>query len=136
MKRRGDRGTTFIELMMAIAVIGTMLIGFLSVMWSSSSLSAAAREASVASIQLQLAVENTFSSTFDSFVAGFPAPPGVLSAVPARLRNEQITITAIDPPWPLPPPSVAEAVTYRVDITYTDAKGRTTRDFLMTRRTR
>jgi Tfp pilus assembly protein PilV len=126
----GRRGTSLIEILIAMSVLAVALIAFLSLIISSNSLSSSSREGSIASYELQSAIEDTFAVTYDEFRTRYPNGYVFPAATYNTLRNENITLTRLaqDPggSW----------IEYRVDINYTSHKGRPTRDSITTRRAR
>lgn len=66
-RRRGDAGLTMVEIMISMAVLAFVLLAFLSIMSSATRMTAGSREATVASQQLQTAMEHTMSVSFAEF---------------------------------------------------------------------
>ncbi len=126
----GRKGTSLIEVIIAMSVLTIALIAFLSLVFSANSLSASSREGSIASYDLQSALEDTFAVPYDDFRTRYPDGYAFPVTVYNHLRGESILLTRLaqDPggSW----------IEYRVDITYTNHRGRPTRDFLTTRRAR
>ena len=130
-QRRATRaGTSLVEVIIAMSVLGTALLAFLSLVVSSNALSASSREGAIASYELQSAVEDTFAVPYDEFRTSYVNNYVFPAATYNALRNETIRLTRLaqDPggSW----------IEYRVEITYTGHRGRPTRDFITTRRAR
>ena len=124
------RGTSLIEVIIAMTVLAIALIAFLGLIFSANSLSAASREGSIASYDLQSAVEDTFAVPYDDFRTRYPDGYTFPATVYNHLRGESLRLTRLaqDPggSW----------IEYRVEITYTSHRGKPTRDFITTRRAR
>ena len=124
------KGTTLIEVIIAMSVLTVALIGFLSLIFTANQLSASSREGSIAAYDLQSAVEDTFAVPYDDFRTRYVNNYTFPAATYNHLRNEQVRLTrlALDPggSW----------IEYRVEITYTSHRGRATRDSITTRRAR
>ena len=74
MKRR-TRGLSLVEVMVATTVLALVLLAFISMMYSSSQLSAAARETTIASSIIQSNVEDLFAMQFSTFWENYFANP-------------------------------------------------------------
>lgn len=191
-------GFTLVEVMISLAVLAFVLLAFLSIMTSASTLSMSSKEAMIASFELQSACEDVNSAPFGTFVQNGPCsyllpgpgapinpvsttaigpPPVPNNAVPynvvytggpyiagtnyspfmptnplsagnpvsttgsptitggkySALQNEVLTFTWTAMDLDNKPPSWAE---YRVDITWTNFKGKVQTDSITTRRSR
>jgi Tfp pilus assembly protein PilV len=146
---RREGGFTLIEAMISMAVLAFALLVFLSVLTSVDSLRASAREESIATQDLQSAIEYTFGAPFDKFKQNYPS--GVILAgqvavdgstvLPSfkdgptnrrELKNESIIVTWQDQD----PNASVDWVEYRVEVTWTDHRGKPVRQSLVTRRSR
>ena len=123
-------GTTLIEVVIAMSVLVIALISFLSLMFSANTLSASTREGAIASYDLQSAVEDTFAIPYDEFRTRYPDGYTFPNTVYNHLRNELLRLTRLaqDPggSW----------IEYRIQITWTDHRGKPARDAITTRRSR
>lgn len=149
LPRGRGRGFTLIEAMISMAVLAFVLLAFLSVLFSADSLRATSREESIALQDVQSAVEYTFGATFDKFKQNYPNGVVLSGQVavdgatvlpnfkdgPANrraLKDEAIAI--VWQAWD-PNPSL-DWVEYRVDVTWTDHRGRPRLQSVVTRRSR
>jgi Tfp pilus assembly protein PilV len=123
-------GTTLIEVVVAMSVLVIALISFLSLIFSANTLSASSREGSIAAYDLQSAVEDTFAVPYDEFRTRYPDGYTFPATVYKHLRNENLRLTRLaqDPggSW----------IEYRIQITWTDHRGKNARDAITTRRSR
>ena len=71
MKNTRPAGFTLIEVMISTAVLGFVLIAFMSIMTSAASLSSSTRESLLASYDLQSAVEDTMGLPFTNFQVNY-----------------------------------------------------------------
>ena len=124
------RGTTLIEVIIAMSVLTVALISFLSLVFTANRLSASSREGAIAAYDLQSAVEDTFGIPYDDFRTRYPSGYTFPAASYNHLRNESLQLTRLaqDPggSW----------IEYRIEITYTGHGNRPVRDFITTRRAR
>lgn len=67
MDQSRGKGFTLIEVMISTAVLGFVLLAFMSIMTSASTLSSSSREAILAADDLQSALEDTLSLGFNDF---------------------------------------------------------------------
>jgi len=74
MKRR-VRGLSLVEVMVATTVLALVLLAFLSMMYSSSQMSASSRETTVASSIIQSTAEDLFAMQYSSFWESYFADP-------------------------------------------------------------
>ena len=65
--RLRDRGTSLVEVMIAASLLAIVLLVFLSIMFSSSQLSAGARETAIAASILQSYAEDLFAADYTTF---------------------------------------------------------------------
>jgi prepilin-type N-terminal cleavage/methylation domain-containing protein len=65
--RKGRRGTSLVEVMIAMAILAFVLLAFLSIMNSSSQMSASSKETAIAVYILQSTMEDTFSTSYGGF---------------------------------------------------------------------
>ncbi|MBI2933153.1 MAG: type II secretion system protein [Planctomycetes bacterium] len=121
-------GTTLVEVMIAAAILAVLLVAFLSIMYSASNLTASQREASLAAYDLQSAVEDTLAIPFDSLATRFPDGSTLTAYNDASLLDERIGVQYLE--------STSDAVTYRLTIQFTNAKGFSQRDSIVMRRAR
>lgn len=131
MGHEGRRsGTTLVEVVIAMSVLSVALIAFLSLIFGANSLSASSREGSIAAYDLQSAVEDTFAIPYDDFRTRYPDGYTFPAGVYNHLRNESVRLTRVaqDP--------AGSWIEYRIEITFTNHRGRPTRDAITTRRSR
>lgn len=74
MKGRRREGLSLIEIMISMAVLGFVLLAFMSIMTSANSLSTSTREGLLASYELQSAVEDTLGMAYSTFVNNYVTP--------------------------------------------------------------
>jgi prepilin-type N-terminal cleavage/methylation domain-containing protein len=75
LNRSRRKGLSLIEVMISMAVLGFVLLAFMSIMTSASSLSTSTREGLLASYELQSAVEDTLSGPYTNFVNQYANGP-------------------------------------------------------------
>lgn len=75
LKRSRRNGLSLVEIMISMAVLGFVLLAFMSIMTSASSLSASTREGLLASYELQSAVEDTLGQAYTNFVNSYTSGP-------------------------------------------------------------
>lgn len=130
LRRGPSAGTTLMEVMIAVSILGILLLVFMSIMFSSHSLSASTRESAIAAYDLQSALEDTFGVPYDNFLTLYPTNyvfPGTLYN---RLKNESLVLTR------LATGASDDWVEYRIEITYKNHRGRAVSDRIVTRRSR
>jgi hypothetical protein len=71
MRRRHTRGASLVEVIIAASILAVVLLAFISIMFSSSQLSASARETTIASSILQSHTEDLFSLSYQQFWEGY-----------------------------------------------------------------
>lgn len=127
---RGGRGTTLVEVVIALGVLTFVLVTFLGIVFTANRLSTSSREGAVASYDLQSAVEDTFAIPYDDFKTRYPNNYVFPATVYNHLKNEALRLTRLaeDPGgnW----------VEYRIEITYANHLKGTSRESIVTRRSR
>src|SRR3954467_5365 len=76
MSRGRQSGLTLIEVMISLAVLSFVLLGFMSIMSSASAFSETTRENMLAAYDLQSAVEDTLGVPYSTFTAANAWPAG------------------------------------------------------------
>jgi hypothetical protein len=132
--------------MISMAVLAFVLLAFMSIMWSATELSASSKEQSIGTFELQNAVEDIYSNPYGSFLSLYSPPgtnypalapftytfaPNPSTGKYAALPNEAITFTWTN--WDRSN-KIPHWVEFQVTITWTDHRGRTVTDSLVTRR--
>jgi prepilin-type N-terminal cleavage/methylation domain-containing protein len=102
-RKGGRRGTSLVEVMIAMAILAFVLLAFLSIMNSSSQMSASSKETAIAVYILQSTMEDTFSTSYAGFWSqycenttgldpyGAPLPPSNLKLYEGILADPVIT---------------------------------------------
>ena len=75
MSRVRQAGLTLVEIMISMAVLAFVLLAFMSIMSSATSLSNSTREGLLAGYELQSAVEDSLSIPYSTFTASFTNGP-------------------------------------------------------------
>ena len=124
------RGSSLLELTVAMAVFSIAMIGFLSGMMSFTNLSASSRESTMATYEFQTAIEETFAIPYGQFKVMYPDeyvfPPSAYN----RLPDETMVLT-----WLSSDPA-GNWVEYQVEINYTDHRDRTVTATMAMRRSK
>jgi len=68
-------GFTLVEIMISMAVLSFVLLAFMSIMTSSTGLSATTREQLLATYDMQSAVEDTLGQAYSNFLLNYPNGP-------------------------------------------------------------
>lgn len=134
--RERAAGTTLVEVMISVALVAILLVGFLLMIWSAGMLSDSSREGTIAALELHSALEDTFAVPFGSFKSSFPhgsyLPTYDNSTLPEDqkrpLRDERIRIMHLQ--------DTGDSLTYELTIEFRNHKGFMQRDRIVTRRSR
>ena len=121
-------GTTLLEVLIASTILGVALVSFFGIMVSGQTLGGFSREGTLAACDLQSAVEDTFSVPFASVQQKFPDGSTLGDYTNLNLRNEKIRIAYLE--------VQPDAITYRLEIEYTNFNGHRQTDAVVTRRAR
>lgn len=131
-----ERGTTLVEVMISVALVAVLLVGFLIMIWSAGMITDSSREGTLAALELHSALEDTFAVPFSSLKTSFPngayLPAYDNTTLPADqkrpLRDERIRIDHLQ--------DTGDSLTYELTIEFRNHKGFIQRDRIVTRRTR
>jgi prepilin-type N-terminal cleavage/methylation domain-containing protein len=109
VNRSRQGGFTLIEVMIATAVLGFVLLAFMSIMTSAATLSSSTRESVLAAYDLQAALEDTLSIPFSNFqinyslstapVLGVSAPSSGSPEPASDTTHKPLVSTPFDKYW-------------------------------------
>lgn len=114
--------------MIASAVLAIALLALLGVMFSAQVLNSHSRENETAAHELQSAVEDTFSVPYAGLKSQFPDGSLLAAYTNKALRDERVRILYVD--------NQSDALTYRVELQFTNFKGHPQAMAVSTRRSR
>ncbi len=101
MSRGRQSGLTLVEVMISLAVLSFVLLGFMSIMSSASTFSETTRENLLASYDLQSAIEDSLGVSYSTFVAPNSWPAGPTYAGKTADGNFNNAPTSTASPHPL-----------------------------------
>src|SRR5579862_9840293 len=105
MSRAKESGLTLIEIMISLAVLGFVLLSFMSIMASASRFSESTREYLLATYDMQSAVEDTLGVPYASLTSTFPAGP-TFTGVTGNFNNPPAPLShPLSKYWSYTPPS-------------------------------
>ncbi len=133
---KADAGVTLVEILISAMLIGILLLALLSVIHSANMLSDSSREGTIASHELQAALEDTYAVPFSQFKTAFPngsyLPEYDNTTLPddqkRPLRDERIRIDYLQ--------ESPDAVSYELTIEFKNHKGFTQKERLTMRRSK
>jgi len=136
MKRHSKKGTSLIEIIVAVAIFTLAMGGLLSCILATMYLSEISKNSTIATADLRNMMEKIKATPFDYLTADFPDAdvdgpaanpyPGITGAY--KLINEHITVTYANPN--------VDPLEIRVTATWADRRGRTYNGSMSTFRTR
>lgn len=115
-RRARCRGLTFIELMIALAILSVVALVAFPTMLSFLDLSDSARQENVATHDLMSAVEDVMSTPFTQITTTYPQGQAIPKYQGLHLPNEAILVTYDDPK--------ADPLLVTLTVSYDDAKRR------------
>jgi len=121
--RHSRRAFTFVEVLVAIALLTIGFLGVYASLNTSALLRETSNETNIAMFKLQATMEYLFSLPFDSVTTVLPAgaPLDIAALTDSnpgndfKLSNEQITIAYVDP--------AADPLYFRITLTWTSRTG-------------
>lgn len=153
MARSRQAGLTLVEIMISLAVLAFVLLGFMSIMASASSFSETTRENLLASYELQSAVEDSLGKDYSSFVVQFTNGPTSTGTTGDYNNPPTPSTHPLEKYWSTPPPPVghprtlkeekvwmeiistsADSTAYKIWIQWKSVKGYYIRDYVYMQR--